>query len=449
MKKKLSNIIIACILLTGTACQKHLDINPTQSIDEQNALQTSSGVLTALNGAYSNLGNTALYGGDIFLYSDLLGDAGEIRWNGTFQGLTQIYNKAIPKNNAFVATTWLQGYRVINDVNNVLSALSVVDAAVKDRVEGEAKFIRGSVYFDLVRLYAKAWNDGNPATNLGIPIVLTPTRGISAENKVARNKVSEVYAQVIKDLMEAEAKLPVTNGFYATKNAAAAMLARVYLQKADYTEAASAANRVISSGKYTLTATFAGAFPASSSAQVPNTTEDVFAIQVTTTQGSNDFYTFYSPSSRGDIDIKPAHLALYETGDARKAFFTTSGGSVYTLKHNSRYANIRIIRLAEMYLIRAESNFRMSTSVGDTPLNDVNKIRNRAGLPSLTALQLDLNAILKERKLELAFEGQTLHDVKRLQGNVGTLPWNSPKLVFPIPERETIANPNLVQNEGY
>lgn len=449
MKNKLLYLLIAFLFLAGTSCQKHLDINPTQSIDEQNALNSSSGVLTALNGAYANLGNVSLYGGDLFLYSDLLGDAGEIRWNGTFQGLTQIYNKSIPKNNGFVASTWLQGYRVINDVNNVLSALSVVDASLKDRVEGETKFIRGSVYFDLVRLYAKAYNDGNPTTNLGVPIVLTPTRGITEENKVSRNKVSEVYDQVIKDLTEAEAKLPVTNGFYATKYSAAAMLARVYLQKGDYSSAAAAANRVITSGKYTLAATFAGAFPASSSAQVPNTTEDVFAIQVTTTQGSNDFYTFYSPSSRGDIDIKPAHLALYETGDARKSFFTTSGGSVYTLKHNSRYANIRVIRLAEMYLIRAESNFRLGTAVGDTPLNDVNKIRNRSGLPSLTAVQLDLNAILKERKLELAFEGQTLHDIKRLQGSVGVLPWNSPKLIFPIPERETIANPNLVQNEGY
>ncbi|MDB5230492.1 MAG: outer membrane protein nutrient binding [Chitinophagaceae bacterium] len=449
MKKKFIYISTAFLLIIGTACQKKLDINPTSSIDQQNALNTSSGVLTALNGAYFDVGNAWFYGGDIGLFADLLGDAGELRWNGTYQQMTQMYNKAIPKNSSFVASQWLQGYKAINDVNNVLSALSVVDATAKDRVEGEAKFIRGSVYFDLVRMYAKAWNDGNPANNPGVPLVLTPTTGITDANKVTRNKVSEVYDQVIKDLTDAEAKLPATNGFYATKYAAAAMLARVYLQKGDYTNAVQAANRVITSGKYTLTSTFAGAFPASASAQVPNTSEDVFAIQVTTTQLSNDYYTFYSPSSRGDIDIKPAHLALYETGDARKAFFTTSGGSVYTLKHNSRYANVRVIRLAEMYLIRAESNFRLVTTVGDTPLNDINKIRTRSGLPALTSAGLDLNKILMERKLELAFEGQTLHDIKRLQGNVGLLPWNSPKLIFPIPERETIANANLVQNEGY
>ena len=102
-----------------------------------------------------------------------------------------------------------------------------------------------------------------------------------------------------------------------------------------------------------------------------------------------------------------------------------------------------------MYLIRAEGNFVLGTSDGDSPLNDINRIRNRSSLPSLLPNQVTLAAILKERKLEFAFEGQTLHDVKRQQGNVNLLPWNSPKLVLPIPERETIANPSLVQNEGY
>lgn len=449
MKKNSHYILAAFLVVTAAACSKNLDINPTASIDEQNALSTASGVQTALNGAYANLGGGTVFGGEIFVMSDLLGDAGELGWKGTFAGLTQIFNKDIPKNNGFITDTWLNSYRVINDVNNVLSALSVVDAAQKDRVEGEAKFIRGTLYFHLVRLYAKAWNDGNPSTNLGVPLVLTPTRAITEADKVPRSKVAEVYAQVIKDLTEAEAKLPVTNGFYATKYSAAGMLARVYLQKADYTAAADAANRVIGSGKYSLATTFAGAFPASASAQVPNTSEDVFAMQVTTTQGTNSLYTYYSPNSRSDIPVTAAHLALYEAADQRKAFFVTSSGFTFTLKHNSRYANVRVLRLAEMYLIRAEANFRQGTSVGDTPLNDVNKIRNRSGLVSLTTAQLDLPAIIKERKLELAFEGHTIHDVKRLQIPVGPLAWNSPKLVLPIPERETIVNSNLVQNEGY
>ena len=78
----------------------------------------------------------------------------------------------------------------------------VVDAE-KDRVEGEAKFIRGSVYFDLVRMYAKAWNDGDPNSNEGVPLILTPTNLITDSNKVKRNTVAQVYAQAISDLTDA------------------------------------------------------------------------------------------------------------------------------------------------------------------------------------------------------------------------------------------------------
>jgi len=91
----------------------------------------------------------------------------------------------------------------------------------------------------------------------------------------------------------------------------------------------------------------------------------------------------------------------------------------------------------------------LNTSVGDTPLNDYNMTHVRAGLPAAESVTLD--DILLERRLELAHEGFKLHDVKRLKLNVGTLPYNDPKLVYPIPAREIAANPKLKdqQNEGY
>ena len=135
-----------------------------------------------------------------------LGDSDQLNWSGTYEQFTQIHNKQIPVNNSFVADTWLAGYKVINDVNNVLAHLDIVVDAEKDRVEGEAKFIRGSVYFDLVRMYAKAWNDGDPNNNDGVPLVLTPTTLISDASKVKRNTVAEVYAQVISDLTDATQK---------------------------------------------------------------------------------------------------------------------------------------------------------------------------------------------------------------------------------------------------
>ena len=101
-----------------------------------------------------------------------------------------------------------------------------------------------------------------------------------------------------------------------------------------------------------------------------------------------------------------------------------------------------------MYLIRAECNVRLlpTAPIGATPLQDLATIRSRAGLTTASATLAD---ILKERKLELAFEGFALHDAKRTQTNIGSITWNSNVLVFPIPQREIDANKKLTQNPGY
>lgn len=449
MKKK-SIIIISIVSLFFTACNKKLDTIPTQSIDASAALATNADVQVALVGAYSALGAADFYGGRAFVGPDLLGNTNEVNWSGTYQGFTQIYNKAIPVDNGFVTNTWLTGYTAINDVNNVLGALNVVADDSKDRVEGESKFIRGSCYFDLVRLFGKDYNDGTASANPGVPIVLTPTESVTDASLVSRNTVEEVYMQVISDLKDAEAKLPASNGFFATTYTASAMLARVYLQMGDYANAVAEANTVINSGANSLTPTYADAFPFNGSpAPGANTSEDIFAMQVTPSSGFNGFQEFYSAYGRGDIAINQSFLNEFEPGDDRLNLFYNSGGSTFTGKFDNVYGNVRIIRLAEMYLIRAECNFRLNTATGATPLKDINTIRERVNLPDLTAPQVTLASILHERRLELAFEGFFLHDAKRLKTPIGILPYNSPKLIYPIPKRELIVNPNLSQNEGY
>lgn len=441
------------LLMAGlTSCDKQLDIQPTQSIDQDKALLTSKDVSVALTGAYAALGSVNMYGGRVYITADFLANVDAVQWSGTFQGLTQIINKAVPKDNLFVNNIWRDGYRVINDVNNVLSALDKVDAASKNSVEGQAKFIRGSVYFELVRLFGKAYNDGSPASNLGVPIVLTPTKAVDPTILVSRATVEAVYQQVIADLKDAETKLPASNGFYANKYAAAAMLSRIYLQKGDYVNAATEANTVISSGKFSLKSNYVDAFPPKGSTPGSNTSEDVFAIQVTTQTGSNGFNEFYDSGDyggRGDAAITNSWYNSYETGDQRLSTFFTSGGSRFIGKFSNRYGNVSVIRLAEMYLTRAEANQRLFPAVpigSNTPTQDLKFIRDRVGLPAAIAT---LPNILKERAHELAFEGSFLHDAKRTKTNIGNIPWNDNKLVFPIPQRETDANPNLVQNPGY
>ena len=451
MKNKLLYILIGVVAFTLYSCNKNLDTKPTSSIDAGDVFKTSDDVIGALKGSYDDLGDGDLYGGQIFLGADLLGDSDQLNWSGTYEQFTQIHNKNIIVNNSFVADTWLAAYKVINDVNNVLAHIDLVADAEKDRVEGEAKFIRGSVYFDLVRIYGKAWNDGDPENNPGVPLVLTPTGLISDESKVSRATVAQVYTQILSDLTDATAKCSEEdyNYIFAGKVAAYAMLGRVYLQQQDYEHALEAENNAIELAEdndFHLMSTYAGAFPAADPpVAILNTPEDIFDMQVNATSGVNEFNTYYSENQRGDIQVQDSYFELYEPDDDRLNLYDGE----YTLKFENYYGNVRLIRLAELYLTRAECNFRLSSEVGAAPIDDINLIRNRVNLEPYEAGDLTLDKILRERALELSFEGFTLHDEKRLEKNVGLLPWNSPKLIYPIPQRELYANPNLTQNEGY
>ncbi len=448
--------LTAGLLLAG--CSSKLDVQPVNDISNTTALSTSSDVEAVLTGAYDALGSGDLYGGNLLRDGELLGDNGELLWQGTFTDVRQIYRRNILTDNAQVTRTWLDAYRAINICNTVLENLAKVDAAKQARVEGEAKFIRGSLFFEMVRFYAKTWGDGDNNANLGIPIVLKSTTLIDASANVPRSPVATVYAQVIQDLTQAEGKLPATNGFFATKGAAAAQLSRVYLQKLDYPNAAAAANRVITGGKYELAPTVDQAFDLRTFINGTNTPETIFAVQVTDQDGVNNLNTFYASAQYGgrgsDITVTNKHLALYEAADQRgNLFYQDENDYVRTAKFVNVYGNVQVFRLAEMYLTRAEGNFRAGTSVGAAPLADINVIRNRAGLPSLTTAQLSLTSILRERRLELAFEGTLIHDLKRNRLNTQysstAFAWNSPKLIYPIPLREIQANPALIQNEGY
>ncbi|MDB5236192.1 MAG: hypothetical protein JWR44_3185 [Hymenobacter sp.] len=456
MKKILFGLLTATLLLGGLeSCNKKLDVEPVDSVDAANALNTSSDVQAALVGCYTSLQSDNAYDGYIQFLSDLLADNGDAAFVGTYLQPQQLQRKTILKDNATVANIWLRAYNTINRTNNVLNNLDKLDTPAKrNSAEGEAKFIRGLVYFDLVRLYARDWNDGSPQSNPGVPLVLTPTTTISSANQVSRNTVAEVYAQVIADLTTAESKLPASNGFFANRYAAAAVLSRVYLQQNRYTDAASAANRVISSNAFSLNPEYADNFSTGGDL-VPNTQEDIFAIQVNAqTVVADPVGQFYSQFQRADVEIQNQFINLFDPNDDRLSMYTiTAGSPTYTDKYDALYGNIKLIRLDEMYLTRAEANFRAGTQVGATPLADVNTIRTRANLAPLTVVTKE--AILKERRLELAFEGFRLGDLKRNQESTtdpatgASIPWNSPRLIFPIPLREINANPNLTQNAGY
>ncbi|ODM54262.1 RagB/SusD family nutrient uptake outer membrane protein [Elizabethkingia meningoseptica] len=435
-------------MLVFTSCDKELEINPEQSISTEQAVSTPENINYILIGAYATSGKGDLFGGDIQIYADLLGDPGYVSWYGTYPDLRSIYNKNIVSDNAYVRDSWGTAYKVIYQTNLILDNLNVItNASDKKRVEGEAKFLRALNYFELVRYFGKTYEAGQNNTQPGVPLVLTSKINFNGNLSIARNTVEEIYSQIIKDLTDAVTNLPSKNSFYADIYSAKALLARVYLQKGDYKNARDTANDVLTNSGRTLMSDYKDVFNGSR-----NTAEDLFVFQVTSQSGTNDLVTFYADEASGgrggDIALKDDFIALFETDDVRGTFnYTNSDDDILTSKYTNQYGNISAIRLAEMYLIRAESNLREGTTTGATPVDDVNEIRKRAKASVLNSVTLE--DILTERVRELAFEGFLLHDIKRTKGNVGSMSWNDNKLVFPIPLREMQANPKLVQNPGY
>lgn len=455
-----------CVLATGVAlliasCDGNLNVDSVTQIDASTSLATSQGVQVALTGAYNSsaainpggLGSLYVYGGEAQVYADLLGDDREVVFGGTFQYLSEIYRKQMITTNTGAQELWMGCYRTINRVNGVLSALANVDESERTRVEGEALFIRGVLYFELVRFYGKQWGDGDNATNLGVPIVLKPTIAPSSADQVARNSVAEVYAQAINDLTRAETLLPATNkagnGVRANKAAAQAILARLYLQQGNYAAARDAANRVITTSTNKMADDFANIFTEGAAGY---NDEHIFRIYVDEKFGTNQFQVYYASAKyqgRGDMRVQTKHTALYDANDVRGKFLYTVGSNRYTLKWTDQFGDVPVVRITEMFLTRAECNVRLGTNIGAKPLDDINAIRKRAGAPALTTVSVD--DVLKERHLELAFEGFRIHDLRRTRAAVGTtaLPFNDPSLLFPIAQRELDANKKLVQNPGY
>jgi tetratricopeptide (TPR) repeat protein len=452
---------------TMVGCDKKLDQRPQQSIDAATALTTPADVESAVVGAYSIIAGGALYGTNLNMLPELLAanpSAGATSadryctWSGTFTGPRQVYNKNMTRDNSEASRTWIAGYRAINMANTVISALGVVtDATQKNTIEGEALWIRAIMHFEMVRIFALPYDAAvTNNSQLGVPIMTVPTKTEADAFKYpARNTVQQVYDAVIADLNSAIAKLPTNNGTRANKSTAQAFLARVYLQKGDYANALNQANLVIASNKYKLNASVLATFTNKNSA------ESIFEIQQNdqnnagiANDGMATFFASLPGIGRADVRVTTGFVGLYPTSDLRRSewYYIGTGarpGNTYCGKWRTFSQNLPIIRLTEMYLIRAECNLRLSTTTGATPASDLAQVVNTVRTGTTAPATPVLADVLLERRLELAFEGLRIHDIRRLKGTVGARQWNDNALVFPIPQRDIDANSSLVQNPGY
>ncbi|MBE7175433.1 MAG: RagB/SusD family nutrient uptake outer membrane protein [Mucilaginibacter polytrichastri] len=450
-------ICAASVLIGLVSCTKQLDIQPRQEIDASVALSSTEDIQNVLTGGYTIIARGALYGTNLVLLPDVIANTDYLNWLGTFNSYRDLTRKTQIATNAEATRTWSAAYEAVNVANTILSASSVVsDQATKDAIDGQALMIRGMMHFELVRLYALPYEAGGANSSLGVPIVTTKVQNISDLTlSQPRNTVAEVYTAVEADLNSAIEKLDAGGSDFVYT--AAAFLGRVYLQEGKYAEALEVANTIIDDGAYALLPGLETPF------RTKNSSEGIFEIQQneqsnagTANDGLATFYSSYTTSSggfygRADALVNPTFAASYEAGDLRRSQLIYDGTGnrpgLFTKKWNDYFGNIPVCRITEQYLVRAECNARLGSAVGATPAADLNLIRNRAGLASIAAPTVA--QILTEREHELAYEGFRLHDYKRTKRSIGTMPYNDPLLVLPIPNRETNVNPSLVQNPGY
>jgi len=487
MKTKYISICMGFIFLAGffTACEDFLEVEPTTAVSDDAIYGDHEGVVNALNGAWSLVGSGNLYAGTSIFHSDLVANGGEMEWIGTFIQYRQYNWKSMDPNDGNVAAKWNVSYKAIDLCNNVLNSLDVVDDNHRDRIEGEALFIRAILYFELVRFYALPYS--LDPENPGVPLILTPTAGITEDDFPSRASIGDVFQQVLADLETAMNRLadvgtsPGANGGRATSTTSAAFLSRVHLAMGNWQEAAEYANTVINNlgGYDALHDTPLDAFNNDG-----YTSEDVFMINQNATSNAGQanagiatFFASLDGMGRGDVYLSEAYFDLFDPEDLRVQVTEdeditdiadvptmvyigvgTDRGNEMTSKWGKHDANIQVIRLAEMILTRAEANYRNGSAIGADPLDDVNAIRARANAgDAWTTLDLDL--IREERFRELSFEGHALHDMRRFQGSTvapsgspyagETIHWDDHRLVLPIPQREIDVNHNLEQNEGY
>ena len=443
--KKPYTLLIILLLISG--CDDNLNIDPTDAFTPETLLEDPQNLDRLLLGSYAFA--VFDHAGDIQTVSELLANEGNLAFRGTFSELFQFDRKEVLATNGFTRFLWANGYRAINLSNIVLENLELIDdPLIKAKLEGEAKFFRGLHYFEMARYFALPYEAGSSNSQLGIPMVFDAVTDVSQISFPSRNTLEEVYNQLLIDLQDAINLLPPDNAFRADQYAAQALLARVYLQQGQFAAARDAAHDVIQNSGHVLASDLASAFN-----NDMDGIEDVFAWQITPQDGDNIYNNLWATlefggrSNTADVTVEPGFFGLFSGTDDRANFFYSGNGTVVSSKWQSQFANVPFIRIAEMHLIRAESNFREGSNLGLAPEDEINALRARSNAAPIAGVTLQ--DILEERQRELAFEGHRFHDAKRLQEAIVGFPYDAPNLVMPIPQDDIDTNPNLVQNPGY
>jgi hypothetical protein len=443
----MKKILLFCSILTllAPACDV-LDVEPQSSIPANEAFKDKQGIERGILGAYNSLQSLSYYGRTYPIFSDLAADNLAHPPNATAVAYAEVDNNAILPENATVDGMWSSIYDGLNVANNVIAQVpKIADMSgdEKNKALGEVYFLQGLHHFNLLNYFG------------AIPVKTIPTIGVSEVN-VPRNSVNEVYDQIILALRFASDNLPANSGLKvrATKQAANALLARVFLYKKDYENAIAYATQVIDNGGYTLLDNYADVFASE------GTAESIFEVDFTALDRNRIAEYNFPLTLNGRREVEPAAdlIAAYTASDERKtASIAYAGALPYAIKYDDLSTgsdNFIVLRLAEMYLIRAEARASVN-GPADLIRADINAVRNRAGLGNITTSNYAelLSIIESERRLEFAFEGHRWFDLVRTNRAIDVLPTvtNADQTLFPIPLSEILinTNPGMTQNPGY
>ncbi|MCC5913870.1 MAG: RagB/SusD family nutrient uptake outer membrane protein [Balneolaceae bacterium] len=444
--KKLSIIFLTLLMVSITSCDV-LDTQPEASLDAATALTDGASAEAILLGAYSRMQVAPYYGVHFTLSPDLAAD--NARYQGFFDSQAEVNSGNVPISNLWIGTAWVNIYRVANIANLLIAEVPGIEDdafANRDRVVAEARAIRALAYFDLLRVFGYHFDMNS---EYGLPLLLDPIENndFNLIPDLARSSVADTYDQILDDLDFAiDNMVGYTDNTRLSYWGAVALRARVNLYAGNYTAAFNDADDVIENGGFSLT-------PIESlfgSDVTSPTSESIFDL-VFSDQDQSSLYTF--TFQRDEYNVNPSLPESLEEDDLRSTLFTFIRNSDRPVKwsNSDNSNNVRVLRLAEMYLIRSEAAV-MDSQDPNAGNDDLNMIRDRAGLGDagpFADMDEYVDALLQERRAELHYEGHRFFDIVRLDRFEEILGRDSFRRVFPIPEDELQIQDNLAQNPNY
>lgn len=445
--------------LTASSCKKFIEIQPDPtSLAPSQIFADSIDATSAITGIYISMIGTSSailsIGCDgMGVWTGMAADEFDAPSNFTAK---EFFTNTVSITNAFNNTyLWANAYKYIYQANACIEGVTAstgISDAMKSRFIGEAKFLRAFYHFAMMNMYG--------------PVPLCVVTDYKTTSLLPRADTATLYKQIVADLEEAAQSLqndPVpTNVARPNRYAAKALLARVYLYRQQWAAAEAAATEVIG-GNYGLVNNLDSVFLVKNREaiwQVPSTSPGAETVLGTNIVPSSAF------AFPGVVFTTPL-LNAFESGDKRRTQWVTTAtvsGNTYTYPYKFKLRNVvsttavsnpreayTPLRLSEMYLIRAEARLKLHEA-GAT--DDLNKIRNRAGLVNTTASSDDdvMKAIMQERRIELFGEwGHRFFDLKRTGAidavmSVVKPAWKTTYALLPIPYNETQLNPNLTPN---